>query len=273
MVLDYLARGEAPFPEELWAQIDANVTNAAADTLVARRFLPLYGPLGPGADCIRIDAPGRAESFEDGFAVMGGRTLSQLPQLYEDFWLFWRDLESVRRTGAPIDLGAARTAAQALALREDAMVFYGLPKLSVDGLLTAKGINTQKRSDWTQGEGAFTDVASGVATLLAKGRVGRHTLLVSPDLFVQLQRIQPGTGVLESERLGKLLDGRLFTSPTLKAGTAALICAQAQYVDIAVGQDIAVAYAEHDPELNHHLRVLETALPRIKAPDAVVLFK
>lgn len=271
--MEYLARGGAPFSDDLWSQIDSNVIGSARETLTARRFIPVYGPLGAGADAVRIDSPARAESAEDGFSVMQNRVLAQIPQLYEDFWLYWRDLETGRRESLPPDMGPARAAAQALALREDRMVFYGVPKLGIDGLLTAKGINTLKRGNWGEGEGAFADIAAGIALLFEKGRVGRHTLLLSQDLFIQLQRIQPGTGTLESKRISKLLDGRLFTSPILKPGTALLLCAQQQYIDLAVGQDFAVAYSETDANLNHRLRVLETALLRIKAPDAVVLFK
>lgn len=270
--MEYLSRGDAPFSDELWEKIDTAVTEAAKGTLIGRRFIPLYGPLGGGVSFARIDAPGREEVFEDGFSTMSNREMIQVPQLYEDFWLYWRDLESYARDSLPVEVGAAATSAQKLAMREDSMIFYGVPRLGIDGILTAKGAGSIKRSDWAAGEGAFTDVANGIAMLLEKGRVGRHTLVVSQDLFVQLQRIQGGTGVLESERIGKLLDGRIYTSPVLKPKTAFMVAAQGYYMDLLVGQDISTAYTEA-VDLNHHLRVLETALVRIKCPDAIVVFK
>lgn len=245
---------------------------AAKGTLVARRFLPLYGPLGPGASAIKIDAPGKQEVLEDGFGSFEGRSYVQIPQLYEDFWLYWRDLAAAERDGVPVDVSAARTAGSRIALREDGLVFYGAKALGIDGLLTAKGTKTQKKGDWSTGENAFTDVAAGIAALMQDGKVGRHTLVVSQDVYVQLQRIQPGTGVLEADRLAKLLDGGLFHTSALQPKTALLLCAQPQYLDLVVGQDIGVAYTEA-VDLNHHLRVLETALPRVKDPGAVVVFK
>ena len=271
--MDYLVREEAPFSPELWEQIDTTVAGAAKETLVARRLLPLYGPLGDGIMAVRIDAPGAEEVHEDGFAVISNRTAKQLPLMYEDFWLFWRDLSANERVGTPVDLGPAKEAAQALALREDKVVFYGVPSLGIDGLLTAKGTLTLKRSDWSAGEGAFQDVAKGITTLLEHGRIGRHSLVVSQDLWVDLQRIQSGTGVLESERIGKLLDDRLYFTPVLKPKTALLLCAQNQYIDLAVGIDYATAYSELDENHNHHMRVMQTFLPRIKAPDAVIVYK
>ncbi len=271
--MDYLARGEAPFEPELWNQIDAAVTGAVKETLVARRFLPLFGPLGEGVSAVRMDRPGAEEVHEEGFASFTGRSAKQLPLMYEDFWLYWRDLASQERGGAPVDLAPALQAAQALALREDKMVFYGVPSLDIEGLLTAKGSMSLKRSDWGAGEGAFTDIAAGISALLEHGRIGRHCLVLSPDLWIQLQRIQPGTGLLESERIAKLLDGRVFFTPVLKAKTAVLLCAQAQYMDLALGIDYHTAYSETDENRNHHLRVMQTFLPRIKAPDAIVLYK
>jgi uncharacterized linocin/CFP29 family protein len=43
-------------------------------------------------------------------------------------------------------------------------------------------------------------------------------------------------------------------------------------MDLAVGQDIAASYLE-TKDLNHIFRVLETAVPRIKNKDAVIIFE
>lgn len=270
--MDFLSKGDAPFTDELWSRLQDAVIGAARETLVGRRFLPLYGPLGPGAVYAPIDQPNRQEVLEDGFGSFQNRQVAQIPQLYEDFWIYWRDLAYTEKEGLPLDVSAARGAAVNLTLREDKMIFYGVKALGIDGLLTAKGVNTQKRSDWAAGEDAFGDVSTAIATLLQKGKSGRHTLVVSQDLYVQLQRIQPGTGTLESERVEKLVDGRLYHSVALEPKTALVVSAQPQYMDLVVGQDIDVAYTEA-VDLNHHLRVMETALPRVKDPAAIVVLK
>ncbi len=271
-MMDFLQRDAAGFSEEFWQQIDEKVTAAAKEALVARRFLPLHGPMGAGIGITQVDPPGKAEVCKDGFSLVDNRVIAQMPQLYEDFWLYWRDLEMNKRSGLPVDLTNAVAAAQAIAYREDTMVFYGVKQFGIDGILTAKGVNTQKRSDWVAGEGAFTDVVAATNTLLEKGRLGKHTLVMSRDLYVQLQRIQSGTGVLESDRIAKLVEGRLYTSTMLQPKTAFVLSAQPEYIDIAIGQDIRTGYTE-SVDLNHHLRVLETAFLRIKTPDAIVVLK
>ena len=270
--MDYLAQSAAPFSEELWQRINDTVVGVAKETLVARRFMPFVGPLGPGAAFAHIDSDAKEEVTKNSVAVMSGRSLAQIPQLFEDFWLYWRDLAQSQRDDTAPDVSVARTAAAELAFHEDEMVFYGLKDQGIDGLLTVKGTQTHKRGDWNTGEFAYIDVATAVGMLMKSRRIGRHTLVVSQDVFIQLQHIVPGTGVMESVRLEKMLEGRLFFSPALQPGTAMLLSAQPQYMDLLVGQDMAVAYLEA-VNLNHHLRVLETALPRIKAPNAIVVFK
>ena len=270
--MDYLSRQSAPFDDNLWQQIDETVIQAAKETLVGRRFLPFFGPVGPGLNETAICSPQKEEIFKDGFSVMKGRQLARVPQLYEDFQLYWRDLEDSRRQGFPADLSAARIAAQNLARREDQMIFHGVKSLALDGLLTVPGNDTQELGDWNTGENAFLSVVRGVSALNRKGRFGKHCLVVSSDLLVALHRLQPGTGVLELDRVKSLVGGRLFTCNVLEGNTAVLICAQPQYLDLMVGLDISAAYTEL-ADLNHHLRVLETAILRVKSPDAIVIFK
>lgn len=268
--MDYLSRGSAPFTQALWDEIDATVVKTAKDTLVGRRFLPLYGPLGASATTAIIDSLNKEESYEDGFVVTNGRQTVQIPQLYQDFTLNWRDLATTGEGNA--DLSSLQGASQLISRREDEMIFYGVKNLGVKGLVNSTGVNTQKRSDWSAGEGAFSDIATAIATLGQNGCFGNYTLVVSLDLYVQLQRIQQGTGLLESERISQLLNGKLFASPVLQPKTAMLLCAQQQYMDLLVGQDFVTAYTEL-VDLNHHLRILETALPRVKEPKAIVVFK
>ena len=269
---DYLGRDASPLSEEFWKRLDEAVVETAKEILTARKFLPLYGPLGPGVQVAPTDSPVREERTENGFTFSPRRSFVEVPQLSEDLWLLWRDLEAAEREGQPVDLSPALIAAQALCRREDHMVFYGVKSLGVDGLLTVPGVNKLKRGDWGTGEGAFIDIVTGVSALQQRGRMNRHTLVVSPDLFVQLHHIQQGTGLMEIERVHQLLEGRIFQATVLQPGTALLLCAQPQYMDLLVGQDIRTAYTEQ-VELNHHLRILETALPRIKYPDAVVVYQ
>lgn len=269
--MDYLARTTAPFGDDLWEQIDNTVVEAAKKCIVGRRFLPLYGPLGAGIQGVNVDAQTKEEEFEDDFVRTTGRKFVELPQLYADFMILWRDLEASQRMGTPIDLSAVARAAQALAKTEDKMIFFGNKALGLEGLLNAQGITTMKREDWGTGENAFSNIAAAASLLDEKGIIGRYSLAMGPDLYYQLQRIQPGTGMMEIDRIRELLGGRVFKSNTL-AGKALLVCSEAQYMDLAVGQDMAASYLEL-VDLNHHFRILETVALRVKNGEAIIVFE
>ncbi len=270
--MNYLSREGASVSALLWEKIDAAVISAAKSALTGRRFIHLFGPVGAGVTSINIDDAELQEVVTDGMQVTKGRRYVEIPTLFENFTLIARDLESSERTGYPIDLSAAAAAAQACAWKEDRLLFFGSEALGYEGLLTAKGVNMLKRKDWAEGENAFADVSAAIETLVSKGIYGSYALALSPDLYMQLQRIQPGTGLLESERIGKLLDGRIFQTPALGKGRAVVVSADARNVDLVVGQDLATAYLEQK-DLNHSFRVVESVLPRIKRRQAIVVFE
>lgn len=271
--MDFLSRESAPFSEDFWNKIDDTVVNTARRALTGRKFLPIYGPLGAQALSVSVDDLSRRGLMEEDGALVktGARSYMELPLLYSDFTLYWRDLENSLKSGLPADLTAAAEAAVQCAKKEDELVFYGSKALGYDGLFTVKGSSHIKRSDWNSGENPFSDVAKGIELLTENDIWGRLALILSPNLYTQLQRIQPGTGKMEIDRVSALVDGNVFRTPVLGSDKAILVCADAHYMDLAIGQDLSTAYLELK-DLNHTLRILETALPRIKRSDAIVIF-
>ena len=270
--MDFLSRGSAPFSEELWAGIDAAVMETAKKALIGRHFLSLYGPLGAGALGVPVDDLNARKLEDDGALVTtAGRAFREIPLLYQDFSLSWRDLEYSEKNGLPLDLTSASAAAAVAARNEDRLIFFGNPSLNIPGLFGAKDAAHVKRGDWTKGEAPFADVAQAVELLIEKGFWGRMALVLSPNLYAQLQRLQPGTGILELDRVSGLLGGRVLRASVLGQDKAVLVAAEAANMDLAVGVDFAVSYLELK-DLNHSLRIVETVLPRIKRGDAIVVF-
>jgi len=268
--MDYLSRNSSPVSEELWGKIDEATVRVARSVLTARKFLQLTGPLGPGAMAVPVDdAESRTEVAKDGFVTVQGRRFAEIPTLYEDFTLYAGDLASAGKTGMPVDLSAVYRAAQSMALKEDKLIFFGNARLGYEGLLTARGGGRASLSDWSAGENAFRDVAAAVETLVSKGVYGAYTLAVSPNLYLQMQRMQQALGVLEIDRVSKLVDGRLYRTPALGKDQALLLCAQPENMDLVIGQDLAAGYLEQR-DLNHVFRLTESALVRIMNRKAVV---
>lgn len=271
--MSYLSRDAASLSEELWTQIDDAVIKTARRGLVGRRFLNIFGPLGIGARTVAVDDADAVEETEkDGIIITEGRKFAEIPVIYEDFTLNARDMESAKASGHPADLSKAVRAAESCALKEDKLIFWGSKEAGYEGLLTASGTQKIAKKDWSAGENAFTDIAAGITALAQKGFYGTYSLTVSLDLYMQLQRIQPGTGLLEADRISKLVNGHIYTARALGTGKAVLLASDAENMDLAVGQDMAAAYLEQK-DLNHSFRILETVLPRFKRKQAIVVFE
>lgn len=271
--MSYLARETSDFSEAFWTELDSVVVNAAKRVLTGRRFLHLFGPLGIGVDNVAVDnADILDEQAEDGVRITVGRKYLQVPMIYDDFTLFSRDIENSKQSGFPMDFSKAAASAVACAFKEEQMIYFGHQALGYTGLMTAKGANKLNIKDWSKGENAFSDVSAAIETLMSKGIYGTYSLVISPDLYLQMQRLQAGTGLLEAERVAILVGGQLYQSPILGKGKAVLVCSEAANMDLAVGQDMAAAYLEQ-AELNHTFRILETAFPRIKREQAIVVFE
>lgn len=271
--MSYLSREGSPISEELWEQIDSAVVRTARGILTGRRFLHIFGPLGIGAGSIHIDdADAFDEVSNDGFITTKGRRYVEIPTIYDDFTILGKEFEISEKSGYPVDLSKAMDSAQACALKEDKLIFFGNADMGYEGLMTASGVNKLKRKDWTKGENAFSDVASAIELLTSKAIYGTYAMTVSPDLYMQMQRLQEGTGLLEIDRVSKLLDGHVYKSPVLGKEKAVLVCSDSRNMDLVIGQDISTAYLEQK-DLNHSFRILETVLLRIKRKQAIVVFE
>lgn len=277
---EYLQRDQAPLTADQWVILDQAIVRAAQSTLIGRRIMPLVGPFGPGVEVLpsdtvtgqtggQVDLLGEAEG--DAIGIQFRRFLP-VPLLYTDFWVHWRDLEASAQLGMPLDLGKAAAAASATAQAEDRLILDGQPALGLEGLRTIQGRQELPMSDWDQAGRGFGDVVEGVQALTAAGFVGPYALLVSPRLYASINRVFGNTGVLEIEQIEKLARRGVFRSGILPEPSALLVDSGAQNMDLAVGIDLSVAYVESS-NLNHHFRVLESLVPRIRRPGAVCTFE
>ena len=277
---DYLQRAQAPLSTDEWAAVDSTVVRTAQSVLVGRRFINLVGPFGPGVEALPNDiltgsGGGQVDLLgeNEGEALtIANRWFLPLPLLYKDFWVHWRDLESSRKLGVPLDVGKAAAAASATAQAEDRLVFDGEPALGLPGLRNVEGRQTLPMSDWGSMGKAFADVVEGVRVLTQAGFTGPYALAVSPRLYADLNRIFGATGVLELEQVEKLARRGVFPTAVLPEPAALLIDSGAQNLDMAVGLDLSTAYVESN-NLNHRFRVVESLVLRVRRPGAICTFE
>ncbi len=274
--MDYLLREQAPLTSDQWARIDETVTETARQALTGRRFIPLSGPFGPGVQALPHDAfdgTGTGAVDRTGESAVDlvrtvARSYVPLPLIYKDFMIHWRDIETSRQQHVPLDVSPAAIAAMAVARAEDELIFYGRQDLGLPGLLTAPGRIRLPMRDWGVVGQAFDDVVLATQRLVEEGFYGPYALVVSPRLYALLHRVLGAAGVLEIEQVQKLMRGGVYQTPVLPESTALVVATGASNMDLAVAQDLTVAYLSPQ-NLNHLFRVLESVALRIKRPAAV----
>ena len=274
---DYLQRDQAPLSDGQWTILEQAAVTTAGSMLVGRRFLTLVGPFGPGVEAVpndvlagtptgQIDLLGDAEP---GSIHIERRTFLPLPLLYKDFWIHWRDVDANHQLGLPLDTATAAAAASSVAMAEDQLIFNGDQQLNIPGLRTMPGHQKTPLSDWANSGSGFADTVAAMRLLLDAGFPGPYTLIVSPRLYADLNRIFDNTGVLEIEQVQRLIRGGVYPSVVLPEPSAVLVDPGADNMDLAVALDLSLAFltTEH---LNLKMRVLESLVPRVHRPAAIV---
>jgi uncharacterized linocin/CFP29 family protein len=276
MTLSFLNRADAPLSERDWETIDNVVTEVARRQLVGRRFIQIFGPLGAAVQDVDYDT--FASTGDAMVAVLGEeggsivraqrRVHENIPILYKDFLLYWRDLETARKMDMPIDISSAAAAASYVARKEDDLIFHGDVECGYEGLMTATGRHTQKPRDWSVAGNCFQDILDARTALLDAGFFGPYALAVSPVMYAHMHQIHGNSGVLEINHVREICTAGVFQTPVLKKDQGALVSVGIQNFDIALAQDLVTAYMGAE-QMNHPFRVFESLVLRLKRPGAI----
>lgn len=276
----YLNRSDSPLSSSDWERIDNTVVEVARRQLVGRRFLHVFGPLGAGVQDVDYDlftGTGQAQvavfgETETSMVRAKRRVHENIPIVYKDFMLYWRDLETSRQLNSPLDVSAAAAAASIVAQKEDYLIFNGDEECGYEGLINAPGRNSIPARDWGEAGNGFQDVVDARAKLLEAGFTGPYAVIVNPVWYSQLHRVYANSGVLEINHIRELATGGVFQTSALKDGQGLIISTGIQNFDLAVGQDLITAYLGVE-KMNYPFRVFESLVLRIKRPGAICTFE
>lgn len=259
-----------------WSELLAQVVGEARRTLIGRRFIGLWGPLGGGIESVGLESYG---PDQDGEIELVGKedpepiealrdTYLRVPVLYKDFVLHWRDLDFASKLGAPLDASRAVRAAHFVADREDQLIFNGEPRLGLEGLLCATGRNTVKRSDWGEYGAAYRDIVAAQDQLLKHNHHHPFALALSAQDYARLVRAREGQFAPEIDAIQRLCADGIFASPAIPEGKSVMLSTGDQNFDLAVTEDLQTAYlGERGQDLL--FRVYECLVLRIKRPLAL----
>jgi uncharacterized linocin/CFP29 family protein len=272
--VEVLNHKEAPINEQEWEALNQTVTQVARRQLVGRRFLPLFGPMGPGVQIVQVD---RTASWDLGQVTMQGdmddavavdRVYQRVPVLSKDFVLDWRDLEQARAAGGGLDWSQAAAAASFVALAEDHVIFHGIADQNLDGLLTVEGRHILSSEGWEEPGSGFVDASRAVSHLTSAGFMPPFTVIAGVTIYALWHRLYGNSGVLEVGQIERLVGGGVFPSALVPNNTFVVVAPGPENIDLAVGLDLSAAFVE-STKMNHIFRVLETVSLRIKRTSAI----
>lgn len=267
---------ESPLSPEQLEFLQQEIVKEARRTLVGRRMIGIYGPLGAGIETVSVEQYGPDEDAEIDFhgrtdpkPVLGADEIFlRVPILYKDFVLHWRDVSFAKKLGAPLDASRAIRAAHAVADREDQLIFNGDERLKIEGLLNAKGRTSVKRGDWNIYGNAYRDVVKATEALLQQSHHRPFALALSAGDYARLVQQKEGQFAPEIDAISRLCDDGVFTSPTIPDGKAVMLSTGDQNFDVAITEDLTLAYlGERDQDFPY--RVYEGLCLRIKRPSAI----
>lgn len=261
--MESLNRGAAPFDSGLWERIDEAAEQAARAVLTGRRFIEVEGPYGLGLTSIEIgnDDYCRQPSPDEAGAVISAAI--SVPMVRRIFNLSLRRLAGHLDNHQPLDLNPVEQAAEAVARREEELIYYGQEDFHLAGLLTAKGRSHLEGGDWTRIDQALQDVLAAVTRLDDSGFAGPYALVLSPRLYNGLFRRYENTDLLQVEHLGRLCTAGIFKAPI--EGGAVI---DPRVGKLMIGQDISTGFASQDG-IHCQLYVVESVVLRLDDAKAV----
>jgi len=279
---------QVPWTDEQWARVNQVIQEEAKRARVAATFLPLFGPLPPSADFVRVDTitypklpDGRERlSIED-------TTTIKLPTLQVKVYLRGAQMADPEMTSA---LAMFRRAANVLARLEDAVVFNGQPETSQGpkaplsppqtiweilggqasrGLLArGKGPETVVRAD---SESLVRGVSRSIGDLESDGHFGPFAVVLGQDLFLAVQTPNKDSLVLPQDRIIPFLGGgSLLRSSTLPPDEGVVVALGGTPVELVVATDVSLNFLQVTTDPMFVFRVYEKMVLRIKEKDAIM---
>ena len=267
MANKYLARGDAPFGDEVWSKLDEVVVSTARSQLSGRRLLEVEGPYGLAVKSI----PLHDELISEGDVTLVSSAVIPVPLIEAGFTLTARDLANFEKTGFSLHIEHIATAALKMAAAEDDLIFWGNADMGLHGLLNAPGTHKVKLGTWQEIGTAANDVIQGLNALDKAGFHGPYLLALAPELYNMLFRLYPQGYQTELQHVETAVGSHVIKAPGIKKG-GVLLAAGKQFASIIVGQDMIAAFigpAEHELEF----KITESVAPRIRLASAVCVLQ
>ncbi len=270
MFEQYLQRGDAPFGEKVWEQIDTTVVEAARSQLSGRRLLRTIGPYGTGVKTLPFrDTPVSGNTVPG--VTVESSCIIPVVTIHSEFTLSVRDVAAFEQAGTPFDLDAVAEAAIAAARQEEQVIYNGLPALNTTGLLNTAGTRSVKLRSWNAVGDAVEDIIGAVTELDSGGFPGPYALALTPKSHNHLFRRYEYGDMTELEHVRQIVTGNVVKAPALPGG-GVLVDISGPFADIVLGQDLMTSFVGPAPG-KYQFAILESLALWVRVPGAICILK
>jgi uncharacterized linocin/CFP29 family protein len=266
----YLHRGDAPFGNSVWEQIDRAVVEAAKSQLSGRRVLNTMGPFGLGFKAVPLSDTATGGKTVEGVTVSGSSAIP-LAMLRSDFSLSVRDVAAAEQSGTPLDLAPATKAAVAVARQEDNLIYSGFAPLGGTGLLNTAGTHSVKLKPWKETGAAVEDIIGAVTELDDAGFHGPYALALAPKSYNLLFRRYAQGNQTELEHVRQIVTDGVVKASGLPTG-GVLVDTSGPFANIVLGQDLVTSFVGPAPG-EYQFSIVETLALWLRMPQAVCVLK
>ena len=261
--MQHLNRQAAPFDQALWGAIEEAAVHAAREMLTARRFLDVEGPFGVGFTTVEVGPDSYLrQATEDSAAVLGGRAIP-VPMIQQRFDLSIRRLAAAQDIGQPLDLAVVEDAAEAVAKREEEMIYHGLAEIGLYGLLNAPAHLEAEAGELDGLQAMLEGVLAAVNRLDDAGYRGPYALVLSPHLYNGAFRRYEHTDMLQVQHLTRICQRNVHKAPI--EGAAVI---DPRVDRLLIGQDLRAGFVSQDG-VHYQLYLRESLVLQLDSPDAV----
>jgi uncharacterized linocin/CFP29 family protein len=248
---------EGVFTSGEWSKIMEGFNKRLNELRVLRRELTVTN-LGAGTDYALIYDPSTGESH-----------YKKLCDIELSFKIPQEMIDSARKIGELPALNAFLDKAVELSSIENKVLLEGCK--DSEGIMNTSGILTATLTSWDRPGSAVEDIGKALALFGEKNIAPPYKLFVSPRRYVKLLKVHERTGVMELERIRRMVSNVVIL-PQLPDDTALLIATSPEYIDIVVGKDATIQYI--GPENGNHLFYInENITVRIKKPESIIVLK
>jgi uncharacterized linocin/CFP29 family protein len=293
--------------EEIWNRIHEAVHDECKRTKVASKFIPLYGPVSPGALTVPSDS---IEPDDRQALTVDEAATTPLLELFVEFTLTPQQVEREQELMTAVTL--ATRAANLLSQAEDIVLFQGQSAINGEnthplfkekkvhvrsgpageGLLNSANpdrqivkvpLLDQYEGQQRYGENTFAAVAEAYSRLqsgegLAQAHYGPYALVLHYVPYADTLAPLPTTLIMPADRIKSLVtcsktkeaEVEFYDTGTLPPYSGLLVSLGGNTMDLVVGVDATTKFLTEDEEGRYRFRVFERFALRLKDPSAVM---